>query len=970
MVFVALLAAVTGPVWGQSFGGGTGTATDPYKISTADHWNQLATNVNNGTTYSGMFFQQTANISVTTVVGYVNGSIPTPSDKAFCGTYDGGEFTLNVTITGYNRYMAPFRYINGATIKNLVVTGSVTSDDGHPSGLVGITGGTCIIENCLVQTNVRGNTYKGGIIGHTLYANITLTGCAYTGTITLGGGYTGGLIGWGGDNGGHTLTITNCFFNGTTSGTGNFHPIGCLSETNVTYTNTRNVSNTYYSVAPSLSDDNYNSFVKDLTYKGKQVYSVTGGTDVTVAKAGTPTLSYNVSGLSFYGSNGGIKCGDAIYGSDGDAVSLTLNHADPAEGYAFDTYSANNGTLTGTNNPYTLTMADANSVITALWKRTYTLLNIPEGWTVTADGQAVNVTDSTATIPPGATVVLTPTNVNLVKKVTLKNPIINLDTVKHNITVRNGWKLTGTLDVEHYPVKISIADGATVTLDSVTINGTSNNAYQWAGINCEGNATIILEGTSSVKGFHENWPGIYVPSGKTLSIKGETAGTDSLTASSNGYGAGIGGGYDISCGNIIIESGTITATGGQNGAGIGGGGIGTGTSCGDITISGGNVTATGGSSGAGIGCGNRDCGNISISGGTIKAFGGNLAAGVGSGNTGTCSSITISGGTVTATGGSQGAGIGNKTSGNISITGGTIEATGGEQAAGIGSGYYKGCGDIEITNGVTQVTATMGTGATYSIGAGTNGTCGTVSIGGTDYGTGATPNQSDGKTFMYPYLLATPLTLEAITDGTIVVSNPKSGMQYSLNGAAKQPLSGSEVVIQVNAHDKVAFYGNGTNITTYDGTSIAGGSADVKVYGNIMSLVNETAFATATTLTEDFTFSQFFSNNIHLTDASSLQLPATTLAEGCYGGMFSGCTSLINGPTLPAPTLTWFCYYYMFDNCINLTSVTCMATNISADDCIFNWLYNVESTGTLYVDGTMTGANWNVPSTWTVVAKP
>ena len=40
------------------------------------------------------------------------------------------------------------------------------------------------------------------------------------------------------------------------------------------------------------------------------------------------------------------------------------------------------------------------------------------------------------------------------------------------------------------------------------------------------------------------------------------------------------------------------------------------------------------------------------------------------------------------------------------------------------------CGTITITSGVTSVTATKGYGAPYSIGAGREGTCGTVTIGG------------------------------------------------------------------------------------------------------------------------------------------------------------------------------------------------------------------------------------------------
>lgn len=69
------------------------------------------------------------------------------------------------------------------------------------------------------------------------------------------------------------------------------------------------------------------------------------------------------------------------------------------------------------------------------------------------------------------------------------NNTIDLSTVTSDITVNNGYTLTGTLVANK---KISIADGATVTLNNVTINGVDNGSYNWAGITCNGNATLIL----------------------------------------------------------------------------------------------------------------------------------------------------------------------------------------------------------------------------------------------------------------------------------------------------------------------------------------------------------------------------------------------------------------------------------------------------------------------------------------------
>ena len=44
-------------------------------------------------------------------------------------------------------------------------------------------------------------------------------------------------------------------------------------------------------------------------------------------------------------------------------------------------------------------------------------------------------------------------------------------------------------------------------------------------------------------------------------------------------------------------------------------------------------------------------------------------------------------------------------------------------------------------------------------------------------------------------------------------------------------------------------------------------------------------------------------------------LPATTLAEICYFGMFHECSNLSVLPKLPATTLTRYCYGSMFVGC-------------------------------------------------------
>jgi hypothetical protein len=214
---------------------------------------------------------------------------------------------------------------------------------------------------------------------------------------------------------------------------------------------------------------------------------------------------------------------------------------------------------------------------------------------------------------------------------------VDLSTKNTAYTAQNGETLTGTLANN---VKISIADGATVILHNVNINGSGTwTSGNYAGITCNGDATIILSGTNTVKGFYEDYPGIYVPENKTVTIQG----TGSLTASSNGWAAGIGGGNTVNCGNITITGGNITATGGSGRAGIGGGS----GACGNITITGGTITATGGNNAAGIGGGtDGTCGNITITSGVtrVTATKGNIAPNsIGAGGDGTCGTVTIGG---------------------------------------------------------------------------------------------------------------------------------------------------------------------------------------------------------------------------------------------------------------------------------------------------------------------------------------
>ena len=224
------------------------------------------------------------------------------------------------------------------------------------------------------------------------------------------------------------------------------------------------------------------------------------------------------------------------------------------------------------------------------------------------------------------------------------------------LIVTDGTTLYGILNKNY---KITIAAGAEVTLNGVTINGVNDvdATYPWAGITCEGNATIILadDTENTVKGFYQNYPGIYVPTGKTLTIKSGSLGTGQLTASpydggtEESFGAGIGGGYYISCGNIDIRGGVITANGGDWASGIGSCSH---ANCGTINIQSGTITANGGRYAAGIGGGGSDgiCGTITITSAVTsvtasKGMNAPCSIGKGYGDNASCGTVTI-GGTV------------------------------------------------------------------------------------------------------------------------------------------------------------------------------------------------------------------------------------------------------------------------------------------------------------------------------------
>ena len=295
------------------------------------------------------------------------------SDTAqFKGTFDGQGHKITANISASSR-AALFSTINGATIKNLVVEGSVSGAI-HCAGLVSFTadGSTNTIENVAVNAAVTTTgSHCGGILGHGgSNTHNTLRGCVFTGSIT-GGTHVGVLYGWGGSS---TPTIENCLEAGTEYTGTNVNPVGLISTWGT-------VKNTYYNNAIKGSPS-------QSTTRGMKVHTITTGENVNVV-LGESTV-YDVSGITAYAA--GISYNGTFYAGEGDKI--TLSNTAP-EGCVFKQYTVNAGTV----EENTLTMPAEDVTVNVEFTKTYTVTwkngeevletdeNVPENTVPTYDGE-------------------------------------------------------------------------------------------------------------------------------------------------------------------------------------------------------------------------------------------------------------------------------------------------------------------------------------------------------------------------------------------------------------------------------------------------------------------------------------------------------------------------------------------------------------------------------------------------------
>ena len=211
---------------------------------------------------------------------------------------------------------------------------------------------------------------------------------------------------------------------------------------------------------------------------------------------------------------------------------------------------------------------------------------------------------------------------------------------------------------------------------------------------------------------------------------------------------------------------------------------------------------------------------------------------------------------------------------------------------------------------------------------------------------------------------STPLTLVAAENGKITVTfnngvTLKNDIKYTINGGAEQTIAKNTpgaYDITVKKGDVVQLYSLNSSL---GGSAVAGArggtravdsgakyinirpSMKTEIYGNVMSLLKgKDNLESATAIEAKNAFYGLFAGADKLVNNTErlLVLPATTLTEGCYDNMFSGCKGIEKAPELPAPKLEKGCYQEMFYDCSKLNSVKCLASDVAASDALKDFL--------------------------------
>ncbi len=351
---------------------GSGNENDPYLISSREALNELASKVNNGTTYINEYFKVTADINYTGApMSYDDGNSNYVAigdkDHLFRGNFDGDGHTIRgIRINKNANYQGLFGYMGAAVVKNVVLADTritIGSSNYYAGGIAGRTTkignyGYNTIENCHVGSDVyiigqTGGSYGsdiGGIVGEN---SGYVRNCTSAATVS-GNENVGAIMGY------HAqMSMENCLvLNATVSGTKRAGAIvGFMSATALEhnyYLPNGNVKGVGY-------NNNYDSPF-DFTNNDGAVpgYLVTVGEGVT---ASTPALTLDVPGPGMTVAQ--------TYRVFKEGQTVTLGHTE-RDGYIFGSYVVkdadnNDVTVTETSGVYTFVMPAKNVTADAEW---------------------------------------------------------------------------------------------------------------------------------------------------------------------------------------------------------------------------------------------------------------------------------------------------------------------------------------------------------------------------------------------------------------------------------------------------------------------------------------------------------------------------------------------------------------------------------------------------------------------------
>lgn len=206
MMILALLMVVTSARALTQDGSGN------YLIGSVQDWKDFATLVE---TTPAINAKMTADINLGT-----DKTMAGTSSSNYQGVFDGQGHTITINFEVTENYLGLFRYISGATIKNLHVTGTISTNYyGYAGGIVGVASGTSTIQNCQSSVNIQSTIVGDGVLGGIVAcsapensrATLNINDCLFNGSMVGSSTMTcGGFVAWRYD--GNTVNISNSIF--------------------------------------------------------------------------------------------------------------------------------------------------------------------------------------------------------------------------------------------------------------------------------------------------------------------------------------------------------------------------------------------------------------------------------------------------------------------------------------------------------------------------------------------------------------------------------------------------------------------------------------------------------------------------------------------------------------------------------------------------------------------------------------